>query len=40
MLIRIKLYARLVIEGVMSIEEIPLKYRLAVETEINKMRQS
>lgn len=40
MLTRIKLYARLIIEGVMSIEEVPMKYRLAVETEINKMRQA
>lgn len=35
---RIKLYARLVIEGAISIEEVPLKYRMAVETEVEKIR--
>ena len=37
MLTRIKLYARLIIEGAMSIEEIPLKYRMAVEAEIARI---
>lgn len=37
MLTRIKLYARLIIEGAMSIEEIPLKYRMAVETEVERI---
>jgi hypothetical protein len=37
-IIKIKLYARLVFAGVVSLEEIPLEYRLAVETEIEKIK--
>lgn len=34
---KIKLYARLIIEGAITIEDVPLKYRMAVETEIARI---
>jgi len=35
----IKIYANLVINGLKTLEEIPEKYRLAVETLINELMQ-
>lgn len=35
---KVKLYARLVLEGAMTLEEVPEKYRLAVELEIEKLQ--
>ena len=34
---KIKLYARLIIEGAITLEDVPLKYRMAVEAEIEKI---
>jgi len=34
---KIKLYARLIIEGAITIEDVPLKYRMAVEAEVERM---
>ena len=34
---KIKLYARLIIEGAIAIEDVPLKYRMAVEAEVERM---
>lgn len=31
---KIKLYARLIIEGAMDLDDVPMEYRLAVEMEI------
>ena len=35
----IKVYANLVINGLKTLEEVPEKYRLAVETLINELMQ-
>lgn len=35
----IKIYANLVINGLKTLEEVPEKYRLAVETLINELMQ-
>ena len=35
---KIKLYARLIIEGAITIEDVPLKYRMAVEAEVERLQ--
>ena len=35
---KIKLYARLIIEGEITLEEVPQKYRMAVEAEVEKLQ--
>ena len=38
MMIKIKLYARLIIEGAITLDEVPNDIRMAVETEVEKIR--
>ena len=34
---RAKLYARLIVEGAITIEDVPEKYRLATEADVEKL---
>lgn len=37
---KIKLYARLIIEGAITLEDVPQKYRMAVENLVEEMQQT
>lgn len=35
---KIKLYARLIIEGAITLEDVPQKYKMAVEAEVERLQ--
>lgn len=35
---KIKLYARLIVEGALTLDDVPQKYKMAVEAEVERLQ--